>query len=385
MRVTWPEIVALVDRHPRIAAGNLQVDAARGGVQAARAVPNPVVEGTIGRGTARIDGASRVEWGLSFTMPLGWIAQRGARVDAAEAEVDVTRAEAKALRRDALLELRTLFWSLAYEQARFIGLEALKAQTAALVGTVKRRVEGGEVRPVEATRVEVELAKVTSEVEAARSALTARSDELALWLGVPPGKNIVAVVDLDALPIALDRDAALSKARANHPAFAIARARTRFLEAELDAEKMARVPAFGITGYTSHELDRRAYGVGLTVDVPLWNWNSGRISQAQARLAASRKQAEAVGLELAASVLDAQAACQASAATAGRFRVDVIPRSEAAASTMERTYQIGEASLLDVIDARRTLLDARRQYLASLSQAQIDCSRLAALVGEEPQ
>ncbi len=50
---------------------------------------------------------------------------------------------------------------------------------------------------------------------------------------------------------------------------------------------------------------------------------------------------------------------------------------------MERTYQLGEASLLEVIDARRTLLDTRRQLLGALAQAQIDCSRLGALVGEE--
>ena len=60
-----------------------------------------------------------------------------------------------------------------------------------------------------------------------------------------------------------------------------------------------------------------------------------------------------------------------------------MPRSETAASTMERTYQLGEASLLEVIDARRTLLDSRRLYLSALAQAQLDCSRLGALAGEE--
>jgi cobalt-zinc-cadmium efflux system outer membrane protein len=46
-------------------------------------------------------------------------------------------------------------------------------------------------------------------------------------------------------------------------------------------------------------------------------------------------------------------------------------------------YLLGEASLLEVIDARRTLLDARRSYLGTIAQAQIDCSRLRALVGKE--
>lgn len=385
INLTWPDVVAIVDRHPRIAAAKFEVDAARGGVSAAGAVPNPLLEGSVGQGFPRGDGASRVEWGVSLTMPLGWIAQRGSRVDAAEAGVDLAIAEARALRRDVLLQLRTMFWNLAYEQARVASLEALEAQTSALVDTVRRRVEKGEVRPVEATRVEIELEKVRSEMDIARTALKSRRAELGVWLGVPSNRTLVAVVDLESLPVAMEREAALSGARATHPTLAVSRARTRSLEAEVGVERMARVPSFSITGFTAYELDRRAYGAGIAVDIPIWNWNSGRIAQAEAHLAAGRKQAEAAWLEVEVSVLDAQAACEASVATATRFKNNVVPRSEAAASTMEKTYQLGEASLLEVIDARRTLLDARRLYLSALSQAQIDCSRLGALVGEEPK
>ncbi|HUU00034.1 MAG TPA: TolC family protein [Myxococcota bacterium] len=385
VKVTWPDIARLVNQHPRLAAGKFQIDAARGGVDAAGAVPNPTLEVNVDQGLPRAGGASRVEWGLALTMPLGWIAQRGSRIGAAEAEVDIALAESKALRRNVLLQLRTLFWNLAYEQARVTLLEAIEAQTSALVQTVKRQVEKGEVRPVEATRVEIELEKVTSELESARTSLSARQAGLALWLGVLAGRTIVAVADLDALPVAKDRDTALAKARSTHPALVVARATTRVIEAEVGTERMARVPSFSITGFTTYELDRRAYGVGLAVDLPIWNWNSGRIAQAEGKLAASRKQAEVTGLEVEATVLDTQAACQASVQTATRFRNNVVPRSESAASTMEKTYQLGEASLLEVIDARRTLLDSRRLYLSALVQAQIDCSRLGVLIGEEPK
>jgi cobalt-zinc-cadmium efflux system outer membrane protein len=50
---------------------------------------------------------------------------------------------------------------------------------------------------------------------------------------------------------------------------------------------------------------------------------------------------------------------------------------------MERTYQLGEASLLELIDSRRTLLESKRLYLSALGQAHIDCARLGVLVGEE--
>lgn len=381
--VTWSDIARAVDEHPRLAAGNFQIDAARAGVDAAAAPPNPTLEATGGEGFARTGDGSRGEWGLTLSIPLGWIAQRGSRISAAEAEIDVAVAESETLRRDVLLQLRTLFWNLVYEQTRVASLETLQGQTAQLASTVSRRVEKGESRPVEATRAEIELHTVTGELEAARTSLSARRAQLALWLGVGAGKRLVAVGDLFSLPVAMDRDSALAGARATHPALAAAQARARSLASEVDTERLARIPSFSISGFTTSELDRQAYGVGLAVDVPIGNWNSGRIAQATARLSEARKQAVSTALEVESMVIETEAACRAAVASARRMTDRVVPLAESAASTTEKTYRLGEASLLEVIDARRTLLESRRLYLSALVQAQIDCIRLRALVGEE--
>jgi cobalt-zinc-cadmium efflux system outer membrane protein len=381
--VTWPDVVRLVEEHPRLAAGKFLVDAARGGIQAARAVPNPTLEGTVGQGFARTGPGSRFEWSVALNLPLGWIAQRGSTIAAAEAEVNVAESERKALRRDVLVQLSTLFWNLSYEQERVRSLESLQADTGELVQTVRRRVEKGEIRPVDTIRVEIELEKVTSEVEAARASLTARQHEVGVWLGAPKGVSIAAEVGTEELPATISLDDALARARSSHPAVEAARARTRSLAAAVDVEKRARVPAVSATGFAGFEFDRRTFGVGLSVGLPLWNWNSGRIAQAEARLAAGRMAADATARELETRVIEAEAACRASAATAARFRQNILPRSEASAKIMERTYQLGEAGLLELIDARRTLLEARRLYLSARSQAQIDCNRLGAMVGKD--
>lgn len=383
LELTWPDVVRLAEAHPRLAADQLQIAAARKGVDAAGAVPNPTFEAGLGRGQARTGNESRAESELALSIPFGWIAQRGSKLEAAGAEVYVALAESKASRRDVLLQLRTLFWSLAYEQARVGVLETLEAQTSKLALTVKRRVETGEVRPVESPLVEIELEKVTAELEAARTLLRARQTALARWLSLSPGQTLVANADLSALPVVLDREAALDRSRSADPALMIVSARSRVLAADLRIERKAPIPSFSLRGFATDELDRRAYGVGISVDIPVWNWNTGRIAQAEAKLAAGSRQAEATALEVETAVIEAQGACSASVATAKRFRDNIVPRSETAAFTMERTYQLGEANLLPVIDARRTLLDSRRLYLYALAQAHLDCSRLSALAGEE--
>ncbi|MHB1047340.1 MAG: TolC family protein [Thermoanaerobaculia bacterium] len=383
LELTWPDVVRLAEGHPRLAADQLQVAAARSGIAGAGAVPNPTFEADLGRGRARIGDESRTERELALSIPLGWIAERGPKLEAAGAEVDAALAESLASRREVLLQLRTLFWGLVYEQARVGVLETLVAQTSKLAQTVRRRVETGEVRPVEAPLVEIELEKVAAELEAAETILRARQAALARWLAVPSGRTLVAKADLSALPVVLDREAALARARSADPALKIASARSRLLSADVRAERRATIPSFSLRGFVADELDRKAHGVGISVDVPIWSWNRGRIAQAEAKLAAADRQAEATALEVETTLIEAQAACRASVATARRFRDEIVPRSERVVLTMERTYEVGEADLLPVIDARRTLLDSRRLSLNALAQAQLDCSRLDALAGDE--
>jgi len=375
--------MALVDRDPRLQASTLELQAARNEVDAAHTAPNPTLQANLGRGQSRADDNSRLEWSLALTMPLEWLAQRGARIDVEQAKVEVATGEALALRREVLQELRTLYWQLAFQQAHVESLQELERQTVTLVATVQRRVQSGQVRPVEATRIEIEQQRVSTELLVAETALRAKSAALAVWLTVPDTAPLLVDADLQTLPEPLPRDIALAKARTDHPSLIAARAQRQQLQSQLRAESALRFPAVALSGFTTSELDRRAYGMGVTVALPLFDWNSSRIEGARARLAAGQKRADAARLDLDRLVLQSQADCEASIISAARFRDAIMPRAAATASTVESTYRLGEATLLELIDARRTLLDARREYLQALATAHLDCSRLRSLLGEE--
>ena len=70
-------------------------------------------------------------------------------------------------------------------------------------------------------------------------------------------------------------------------------------------------------------------------------------------------------------------------AVARRFQAEILPRAEKSARTLGRAFELGEAGLLDVIDARRVLLDTRREYLDLLLDMQDACADFAALAGLE--
>jgi cobalt-zinc-cadmium efflux system outer membrane protein len=224
---------------------------------------------------------------------------------------------------------------------------------------------------------------VAGELDVVRSALAARRAQLATWLGVDRGRRLLAVADLSRLPGPVTAGKAGEKARVEHPAVAAARARVAALSENVAVERGARVPAFALKAFADSELDRRAYGVGLEMDLPIWNWNTGGIERSESMLAAGRERLRAERLEIETSTIEARSACGAGVTLAARYKGQILPRAESAAQTIERTYQLGEATLLEVIDARQTLLETKREFLDALVRAQIDCSRLRALTGEE--
>jgi cobalt-zinc-cadmium efflux system outer membrane protein len=383
IKIGWPDIVRLADQHPAPSVGRWGVAAARGAADAAGTLPNPSLDATLTRGETPEGLRDRLEWELGLTVPLGWIAQRGHLVRAASAQVDVSREEARAIRRDVLLELRSLFWNQAYEQARVAALDTLHEQTAELVRLVSRRVERGEARPAEATRVEIELEMVAGELDASRVTLGARRDQLKLWISGAGSREVVVEADFGDVPEVPDLEEALATARSRHPGLGASRARVRALVSEAGAERMARVPGIELRGFTARELERRTWGGGIALGLPLWDWNSGRIARAGAQLEAGRKRLEWETRQTESAVIEAHADCLATTRTAERYRDRILPRAESVAKIMEKTYRLGEAGLLELIDARRVLVETRLRYLATLVRAQLDCSRLSALAGQE--
>ncbi|HOI09219.1 MAG TPA: TolC family protein, partial [Myxococcota bacterium] len=129
------------------------------------------------------------------------------------------------------------------------------------------------------------------------------------------------------------------------------------------------------------ELDRDAAGAVLRVQLPLWNWNGGAVRRVRAEQVAEARAAEAEALALRAETAAAWERCTAGRAAEARFDDGILPRARAAADAIERGFVAGEVSLIDVLDARRVLADARRERIEAGLRARIACTALAVLTG----
>jgi len=369
----WVEVTRRLDGSPRVAEARARARAAAAGVEAAAQVPNPQLEVTGGEGRSQDGLQRRGEWSLSLTVPLDWLGTQGPRVDAARAAAVAAEQDAAGARREAMLQLRRLFVTTAYEQDLAASMTASLAQTEELARLVRRRVESGEGRPTEVPRVEVEVERARSALEQARARAAGLRERLSLWLGEPVDRvEAEASSERDLPPLGEVQ----ARAREDNPLVLAARARVASARSEVQVERNQRIPAVSVGGYVLDELDRQAVGGSVGIQAPIWNWNGGRIEQAESNHLAESSRLEAARIEAVGAATEAWWMCQHGQAAARRYREAIHPRAEQAARTLERSFQLGEASLLDVLDARRVLLEARREGLAAWVERENDCATL---------
>jgi len=378
--IRWADVAGAVDRHPILLEAIAREHGAAGAVSTARVLPNPIFGAAAGEGRPRDGGASRREWGYSVELPLEFLATRGSRVDAARAAQEGVHQDAKAVRLQVTRELRRTFVALVHGQSVVEAGDELAGQAAQLAALVRRRAERGEGRPTEVPRVEIELERLRNAVERARATVNAQRQRLSTWLGAPVGRveaDLAASLPLPSLTELQERVLASS------PVVQASKARLQAAAEEASAERWERMPKLSVGAAHVDELDRTATTVTANVTLPLWNWNQGKIRQAEAVQEGERARLDATSRELTAGLSDAWRGCAAGQAATRRFQEEILPRAESSARTLGRAFELGEAGLLDVIDSRRVLLDTRREYLDLLLDMQNACGDLAALAGLE--
>jgi cobalt-zinc-cadmium efflux system outer membrane protein len=370
--------VSGLDSNPRFREAALRASAARAGVDAVGQIPNPRLEVTAGEGRTADGSLRKTEWALGITVPLEWLGTRDARTDSARAAASEAEEEGALVRQELLLRLRRLFVLVAHDDRLVDSLSASSRQADDLARLVRLRVERGEARPPELPRVEVEAERARLALGQAQARAMVHRDQLSVWIGRPVDQVAIDLAQVPDPPTLAD---VRERVALDQPRVRAARDRIASAAAEVRAERSQRIPAMSLSGYALSEVDRSAVGGGLGVEFPVWNWNSGKIAQAEAIQAAEESRLLVATYDARASLVESWAMCTQGRLASRRLREEVVPRAEVAASKMERSYQLGESPLFETLDSRRSLLEVRRELLAAELDQQLECGTLTILAG----
>ncbi len=367
--------------HPTLESAEAAVSTAAGALRQAEAYPNPGLVVGYGRGRPRDGGDSRSESAIELVQPIElpgirrWRARsaemrvRGVEVERVLAETVVDSAVARLLYA-ALLEQRRL--EIARESAEV---------AARLHGLLTRRAELGESPPLEALRARSEWFARRRDVGDGESALAAARSALDLLCGDRLADGYGIAESLEGSGAAALPDDLVQRLRTRNPQLLRAGITVEEAQARIEVARNEVVPRFDAFASHVSELDRTATSVGIGVTIPIWSRNRGSSAAAVGEHLGATADAIALTRELETSLEQASAAYRGALAT---IRLHLDGWTAAARQSLDIatfSFENGEASLLDVLDAQRSYLGVRlaeAESWAGLAQARAEIERLIA-------
>lgn len=348
-----------------MSAARYELAAVEASAAQARMLPNPAL-GVQMQDTRRDARETTVQ--LSQLFELG--GKRAARVQAAERGRDAAGADLKAKQADVRATVIAAFFDVLAAQER-LRLARESAQLAQRATTVtSKRVAAGRVSPVEETRAQVAESGIRIELLQAKSDLSSARRRLSATWGSLLPRFERAEGQLEALP-ALPEPALLAARLASSPALARARFEADRQQALAGLERSRRTPdvtmSVGIN--RNQELGRNQAIVGVSVPLPIFDTNRGNVLSAQRRADKARDELSATETRLGGELAQALERLGTARQETDALQNEVLPGAQSAYEAATTGFEYGKFGFLDVLDAQRTLLQARSQYLRALSEA----------------
>jgi cobalt-zinc-cadmium efflux system outer membrane protein len=376
--LTLQQVLALAfDTSAELAAARYELAAVEAAVLQAGTLPNPVIALSI-EDTRR----QTRETTAQISQPVELGGKRATRILAAERGRDVAAAELMAKRAEIHAAVVAAFFDLMAAQERFRLAE--EAIDVAKRGThaAARRVEAGKISPVEETRARVAESAVRLELNQAKSALASARRSLAAAWGNPTPQFTYADGRIDALP-ALPALNELTRRLSTAPALVRARLEIEHRQALANIESGRRVPDITVSVGVkrSEELGGNQAIVGVAIPFPLFDRNRGNELEALRRVDKAREEYAATEIRLQGNVAQAHERLNLARQEAEILQKDIVPGAQSAYDAAAKGFEFGKFSFLDVLDAQRTLLQAKSQYLRALSEAHRAAAEIERFVG----
>lgn len=307
---------------------------------------------------------------IQLTQPIELGGKRAARTGAAEGERDVSRAVLSAKRAELRANTSIAFHTLLAAQARLELADTTLALAKQALAGATSRVAAGKNSPVDETRARIAMSGAEIELVQARGDVdNARETLAALWGGAAGDLKAIAGT-LNQLPPAeplADLLARLEQA----PGLVRARVELRRRMALGRVETARRMPDIALTvgSKKDEQLGRRQAVFGVSVPLPLFDRNQGRIHETAQRTEQARDELAAAQAALASELRIAHSRLTVARSQAASLQADHLPGARSTYEAARKGYEYGKFGILDVFDAQRVLLQAQAQHVRVLADA----------------
>jgi len=392
-------IVRALDQEPSLRASRSQVEVTRGLREQASLRPNPSFLFSQQQEPAGADNQTRIE----LQWPLDLFRKAG-RVEVADREIDVARHATANHERTLASDVRIAYGEVVAAVRTLSVTEQLLSATTRQLTLVSSRVEQGATPPLDRNMLRVEVQRLGADRQLQQGTVERRLVELKRLMGVHVNASLTlrdTLEDLVRRETIANPTADQAEVPSARPDVLQAEARVRVTEAQIDRahrEGRADVTVFGMymrmdAGFPQQGLSatgafepiRNVFhyvSAGALVTLPLLNRNQGAVASAEAE-----RRGAAAGLEAARLTAQSEIAAARARETQARralnaYSDDAIALATQNLDVIRQTYELGRATLLDVLNEQRRYLDVERAYTEILREAYQARQALKAALGE---
>lgn len=371
-------------------AARSQVDIASAEVISASAFPNPEVTFMAGPDSRRLPesetGPSSMQRQVTISQPLENPFVRRARISAAEAGVEASRANLEQARADLAAQIRVS----TYEFLLRRNLATMESDIHGLMGEIQRRiklsVESGETARFELIRADTEVMTAASRKEAALlNTERARVALLKLTAGALPAEfNVIAAlgdpVDLPSLEVLH------AELKAANPEILRLEAEQNRARLRIDQERASVLPSVNVLYSNFQDKQFTSNTAGLSVRIPLFYQRRGEVDAAVSDAARIRETLDYRRYEVNRLLESAWQAMEIARRRVEMFEGGIVKKAEAALRVAEAAFRLGERGFIEVLDTQRVLRNTRSELLQAqfeLQSAAAEIDRLRAYYPKE--
>lgn len=350
--------------------------------------PNPELEVEVEQvgGPGERSGFDGAETTVQIAQPIELGHKRAKRTALADLEKDLARFDYESKRLDVRAEVQKAFVEVLAAQQRLQLTEELLKLSQELLDTVSKRVDAGKDSPLEKTKAAVALSdsKLRHE-QAARDLQFARRQLVSTW-GAETPRFERATGRLDSLnPI--ESVEQLSELTEHNPDIARWSVEIDRAKAALELEKAKAVSDITLNGGFQRfgETEDSAVVFGVSLPLAISDRNQGGKLQATYNLARAREEQKAAQAKIRMELVRAYHSLCNAYAEGVELKNNVLQGAETVFEASKEGYSQGKLDYLHVLDAQRTLSEARARYIDALAAYHSSMADVERLIGLELQ
>lgn len=367
--------------NPQLAAERRNIDLATAALWQARLYPNPsFVFGFEELAPFDRPADTKVTAGVSLPLVVG--DRVAAASSLAEVERETAAMEFLGRRRALLSQVKRAFVRVLAAEDRRV----LAAQTVDLARTLRQaasdRLAAQAVPEMEVLKATVTLARAEVDLRETRKEASIARRELLGLLGATGREDLRFVGELrtDFPDISLDETR--TNALGSHPTLQAAGKRVEAARRAVEFERAKRVRDWDLDVVGGRSADAEfIVEAGIKVPLTLRDRNEAGIRAAEVRAVQARLELDAARLSFLARLGQAYDAFTAARDLVGIFRATILPQATKALEQTREGYRVGKFGYLDLLDAQRTLAEARIGRAAAVAELNESAATLEELGG----